>query len=81
MNSKPHPEVKDAAAASSASTVGRRGLVAGVGIAGAVAVTAKIIGQGSTDPSEKGQAAGASTEPQGYRLTAHVQRYYETTKA
>ena len=80
MNTKPHAEAKDATSAP-APTVGRRGLVAGVGVAGAVAVTAKLVGQGRTDPTEKGQPAGASAAPQGYRLSAHVQRYYETTKA
>lgn len=79
MNTKPHDEAKDASA--KASTVGRRGLVAGVGVAGAVAVAAKVVGPGRTEPTEKGQTAAASNEPQGYRLSAHVQRYYETTKA
>ena len=55
--------------------------MAGVGVAGAVAVAAKVVGPGRTEPTEKGQTAAASNEPQGYRLSAHVQRYYETTKA
>jgi hypothetical protein len=80
MNTKPEADA-NVAASSSSPTVGRRSLVAGVGVAGAVAVTAQVVRQTRADPEEKAQPPGTATEAKGYRLTAHVQRYYETTKA
>lgn len=80
MNTKPHADA-NVALSPSTPTVGRRSLVAGVGVAGAVAVTAQVAGQGRVGTQEKEQPAGASSDAKGYRLTAHVQRYYETTKA
>jgi hypothetical protein len=62
--------------------VGRRRLLVGAGVAGAAAVAAHVAHRAATDapvaatPDAKGTAEG-----EGYRLTPHVRRYYETTKA
>jgi hypothetical protein len=60
--------------------LGRRGLLLGAGVAGAAAVAAgglhrAIVAEAGT------VAAPAAAEGAGYRLTPHVLRYYETTKA
>ncbi len=63
------------------SKLSRRRVFAGAGTLGALAAAAAVL------PVAKEQAApatGASKaeadQPAGYRLTAHVQRYYQTTK-
>jgi hypothetical protein len=65
-----------------AAAVARRGLLAGAGVAAGAAVAAGLAARGVGAP--KPEAAAAKDQPSeaaGYRLTAHVQRYYETTKA
>jgi len=80
MNTKPQADANVESSASQPK-VGRRSLVAGVGIAGAVAVTAHVVRNGRPDAPHKEPSPVAGGDAQGYRLTAHVQRYYETTKA
>ena len=62
------------------TAVSRRRLFAGAGTAGALAATAVALplvpvapATENTDPAPKPQGGG-------YRLSAHVQRYYQTTK-
>ena len=60
--------------------VNRRRLFAAAGTAGALAAAAVALPR--TPPPEP-QAAAPDTEPPapaGYRVTAHIQRYYQTTK-
>jgi len=59
----------------------RRGLVVGTGIAGVAAVAAHALARSgvAAPAAEAGGAAAADTG--GYRVTPHVLRYYETTKA
>ena len=64
-----------------APTVGRRGLVVGVGVAGAAAVAAQALHRGVIDAPVAAAAKTTATEGEGYRLTPHVLRYYETTKS
>jgi len=59
--------------------LGRRGFVVGAGVAGAAAVAAHALHRGAADAPLA--AAEALPEAGGYRLTPHVLRYYETTKA
>ncbi|HZT56885.1 MAG TPA: hypothetical protein VFA35_11705, partial [Burkholderiaceae bacterium] len=59
--------------------VARRGLLVGAGVAGAAAVAAGGLHRAML--AEVGAAAPAAAEGAGYRLTPHVLRYYETTKA
>jgi hypothetical protein len=61
----------------------RRGLVIGAGVAGAAAVTARVLipaesaaGAVAAPANAKPVVAGAA----GYQLTQHVLRYYETTR-
>ena len=58
----------------------RRQLVVGAGVAAAAAVAAAAFKpHGDTPPAiAKAEADGAAAE--GYRLTDHVRRYYETTR-
>ena len=72
-----------AAPASPSSPVGRRGLVVGAGVAGAAAVAAHALHRGVVAPpvATTAKVAPVEGEGEGYRLTAHVRRYYETTKA
>jgi len=59
--------------------LGRRGLLLGAGVAGAAAVAAGGLHRAVV--AEATAVAPATAEGQGYRLTPHVLRYYETTKA
>jgi hypothetical protein len=70
----------DAEAAPSPS---RRGWVVGVGVAGAAALAAHALrtGASAAEPIAAAAAPKAGAENDGYRLTDHVRRYYETTKA
>ena len=68
------------AAPSSSPPVDRRSLVVGAGVAGAAAIGAAALHRGAVEaPVEAAPAAAAGEE--GYRLTPHVLRYYETTRA
>jgi hypothetical protein len=57
-------------------------LFAGAGTVGALAATAAALPmvKPSELPSAEGPAEGSGAKGGGYRLTAHVQRYYQTTK-
>jgi len=71
----------DLPAAESAPVV-RRGVLAGVGVAAGAAVAAHLVSRAGTAPESAAAPTGTKAdEGQGYRLTAHVRRYYETTKA
>jgi len=59
---------------------GRRGLLLGAGAVGAAAVAASALHRGVIAEATV-VAAPAAAEGGGYRLTPHVLRYYETTKA
>ena len=62
--------------------VGRRRLLVGAGVAGAAAVAAHVAHQATVEtPVATAPSARDQAEGQGYRLTPHVRRYYETTKA
>jgi hypothetical protein len=58
----------------------RRGLVLGVGVAGAAAIAAQTLRQTSPEPIAGAAAKAQPDQGDGYRLTQHVLRYYETTK-
>lgn len=68
----------------SISRLTRRRVVAGAGTVGALAAAAAALPLANTPtPTEKKTVAGAKpqAEPQdGYQLTDHVKRYYQTTK-
>jgi hypothetical protein len=60
----------------SQSRLSRRNFLLAVG-AGGVATAAVVAGNSKTTQPEK---TGAADAPKGYQLTAHVRKYYETTK-
>lgn len=64
-----------------ASVVGRRGLVVGAGVAGVAAVSAIALHPGGGVLPAVASAKTGSDADQGYRLTDHVKRYYETTRS
>ena len=64
-----------------AGRLDRRTVVVGAGVAGAAALAAHTLGRAGIDAPAEAPASVASTEGAGYRLTPHVLRYYETTKA
>jgi cobalamin biosynthesis protein CbiD len=55
----------------------RRGLLAGLGVAAAAIVAAKV----TASPQKSTNDVVAASEPEGdgYRLTEHVKKYYRTT--
>lgn len=59
----------------------RRILFAGAGTAGALAVAASVFSRGS-DAADSAASVkdDALAQADGYRLTPHVQRYYQTAK-
>ena len=65
------------------SRLTRRHVVAGAGTVGALAAAAAALPLAPTAATEKKTVAAAkpAAEPQdGYQLTDHVKRYYQTTK-
>jgi hypothetical protein len=50
-------------------------LAAGLGAAGAAAVAAT-----GAKPQARAKIAAAEAQPSGYRVTEHIQKYYDTTK-
>lgn len=56
----------------------RRKFLAAVGVGGAAA--AVVVTQGDKRPGTDAVAAKAAPQGKGYQATAHVRRYYETTK-
>ena len=79
---KTKPAQGPAESAASAPRRDRRGLVVGTGVAGVAAVAAHALGRsGVAAPAAAAAASPAGDSAGGYRLTPHVLRYYETTKA
>ncbi len=69
---------------SSENTLTRRTALAGVGVAGAAAVAATVLPSGGTPVQTAATAAAVPTQVDsagGYRMTEHIQRYYDTTRA
>jgi hypothetical protein len=65
-----------------ASTLKRRHWVFGAGAAGAAALAVKALpGVAPAAPAAVAAAKEASDSAGGYRLTAHIQRYYDTAKS
>jgi len=76
MNSN-HP----ASANDAASTTRRRGFFAGLGAVGAVGVLAGLTAKTAVpEVAEVAPVVEPPTRGGGYQLSAHVQRYYDTTR-
>jgi hypothetical protein len=59
----------------------RRGLVIGAGVAAGAAIAAVVAHRRSVDPAPVAAAKPAPAQPDGYRETEHVLRYYQTTRS
>lgn len=58
----------------------RRTLFAGAGAAGALAAVAVVLPGADSSATDVATASEAQGEDGRYRLTAHVQRYYQTAR-
>lgn len=65
---------------SSTPGLSRRRWFAGAGTVGAVAAVAAVLPATGLIPKDAAPSDPARPEPSGYRLSAHVQRYYQTTR-
>lgn len=61
------------------SPLKRRGLILGAGVAGAAALAVRAVPDVAA-PAAASTATADPAEGGGYRLTPHVQRYYQTAK-
>ena len=80
MKSSPLPTPRTDSTDSQEPRTGRRRLVVGAGVAAGAALAAAAL---QRKPETGAPAAAAETgaaPEQGYRLTDHVRRYYETTR-
>ena len=59
---------------------GRRRLVVGASVAAGAAVAAAALHRKAENPTPAVASETAAAPEQGYRLTDHVRRYYETTR-
>jgi|GEM_PF-860732 len=68
-------------AGTSAAEIDRRSLVVGAGVAGAAALAAAALHRGSVAPQVAAAAKPKAEPGDGYQVTPHVLRYYETTRS
>ena len=81
MKSLPLPTSPTDPSAPEGLRTGRRRLVVGAGVAAGAAIAATALHRkADTSPAAVTAGNGAPSE-QGYRLTDHVRRYYETTRS
>jgi hypothetical protein len=78
---KTQREAANAEAKPAAAPVDRRSLVVGAGVAGAAAVAATVLHRQGVEAPVAADAASAPPVTDGYRVTPHVLRYYETTRS
>jgi hypothetical protein len=64
-----------------AGKVDRRGLVVAAGVAGVAAVAARVLHRGAVDAPVALAAKKPLARSEGYQVTPHVLRYYETLKS
>ncbi len=74
------PEGVEVSSAPSAR-IGRRGLVAGAGVAGVAALAAAALARRGAEAPPLDQVKPARVAGEGYRETEHVLRYYESTRS
>ena len=77
MNAK----ASDQTAATTAQPIQRRNWVLGVGAAGAAVLAVKALPAAGPLAPVAGAAKTVVESSAGYQLTAHVQRYYDSTRA
>jgi hypothetical protein len=77
-----HPPVRpDPKSAADTSVLKRRGLLLGTGVAAVAGVAAAVTARALQAPApEPAARAAADASAEGYRLSQHVLRYYETAR-
>jgi hypothetical protein len=80
MKSSPVPTSRADASDFQGAPTGRRRLVVGAGVAAGVALAATALQRKAENKLPAAAADTRTTLDQGYRLTDHVRRYYETTR-
>lgn len=65
---------------SSPPALSRRGMLVGAGVAGAAAVAVSALPRQTLVPAVAQAVEPAPEQGGGYRLSAHVMRYYQTAK-
>jgi hypothetical protein len=68
------------AATEPATALSRRRLFAGAGTVGALAAAASVLPLARPDETVAAQAEPAGEAPGGYRVTEHIQHYYQTAR-
>ena len=81
MKSASLPTSQVEASESTGLRTGRRALVVGAGVAAGAALAAAALHRKGETPSPAVAAKTGPAPAQGYRLTDHVRRYYETTRS
>ena len=80
MKSSPLPTSRTDASESTGLRTGRRRLVVGAGVAAGAALAATALQRKGETATPAVASDTDKTPAQGYRLTDHVRRYYETTR-
>ena len=80
MKSSVLPTSQTGASESQGLRTGRRRLVVGAGVAAGAALAATALQRKAGTEAPVEAADTAAPPAQGYRLTDHVRRYYETTR-
>ena len=80
MKSSPVPTSRTDAPETKGLRTGRRQLVVGAGVAAGAALAVAAFARHSAAPAAAAKAGSDPAQGEGYRLTDHVRRYYETTR-
>ena len=80
MKFSPGPTLRTDPSDSQEPRTGRRRLVVGAGVAAGAALAAAALQRKLDTAAPAAAAETGTTSPEGYRLTDHVRRYYETTR-
>jgi hypothetical protein len=81
MKSSLLPTSRTEAADSQVPRTGRRQLVVGAGVVAGAALAAATVARHVATPAGTAKAGSDSAQGEGYRLTDHIRRYYETTRS
>ena len=76
-----HTEASTVRTEATTPRANRRGVVIGAGVAGAAAIAGNALLRGGVEVPSAASEGAVASKAEGYRLTPHVLRYYETTKA
>jgi class 3 adenylate cyclase len=80
MKSSPLPTSRSDAPESQEPRTGRRQLVVGAGVAAGAALAVATFARHGAAPASAAKVESAPAQGEGYRLTDHVRRYYETAR-